>query len=879
MEKKGGKNAAKEPAEQSRQTQPSPPPGPQKAADDGDAGGYGQHMRYKILDSHEEFQNTLHEVLVRMALNYPFEALPLLRTQQNADKVIASNNFLAQLPKDYRNEMLGKRYHDPDQNTQTSSSSKGKPRAIERILQDAQERSKKFTTRHADTVEYLTEVTKFLQEVQKRQPSGTNRNLDVQNRRNDNLCAQSSADLRFLLRILRPPPVEEVLKAAGEDLETEAHLQSSRTTTADELFAPYCGRHIDPGTRILSALTPYSIFDGAGAARRPSTGGGGGGATNKKKMKNATSSRTGDGGGGPTSRRAPLQAGEVLAVLRDNADSIFTDPRNVAQLLFLGVGRSLPSISSSASSGTSWMTARTNTGTSSNILTTRIEALSAMYDWYTDITRITGTARGAQDLRGPTVWKMPGLAAMGLPPRQAAKVPNEEFDLKKHSLVKNEHSRIWPVLTTHSNAHYHHSEDDLTEIWPDLFNFVGSGISNPRYIEVVDRRGRVHRQLIKGNDDPRQDALVQQSFKLCSEILLDNDADQEGGEMHHHGALVDHVENPTSSLLSKSAGGGSGGAWMVDGTISTMRARRKMRRRPLALRTYKVIPLAPFQGVMEWVRPTIPFKDWAGDAHEYYFPEDLRPFADSSLLSNPFFVDPRDPNAPKVCPLTGFDRQGRSTPDAVRIKVYQAIMQRTHPALPFFFLERFPGCSEWLAATRNFATSVATTSIVGYIFGIGDRHCSNILLDPASGQVVHIDFGMIFDHASIYLRIREMVPFRMTPDFVAALGCQGLKNALFRGSFESTLHALRGNMELLSTICEVFLVDPVAKWCVEQDTVCNADAEHALTGMREKLLDFKDPLNLQSFKGNPSAFIAHLLNQATSIENLGTIFSGWAAWC
>ena len=37
--------------------------------------------------------------------------------------------------------------------------------------------------------------------------------------------------------------------------------------------------------------------------------------------------------------------------------------------------------------------------------------------------------------------------------------------------------------------------------------------------------------------------------------------------------------------------------------------------------------------------------------------------------------------------------------------------------------------------------SVAVTSIVGYILGIGDRHLLNILLDQTTAEVVHIDFG------------------------------------------------------------------------------------------------------------------------------------------
>lgn len=37
--------------------------------------------------------------------------------------------------------------------------------------------------------------------------------------------------------------------------------------------------------------------------------------------------------------------------------------------------------------------------------------------------------------------------------------------------------------------------------------------------------------------------------------------------------------------------------------------------------------------------------------------------------------------------------------------------------------------------------SIATTSIAGYILGLGDRHLNNILIDQTTAEVIHIDFG------------------------------------------------------------------------------------------------------------------------------------------
>lgn len=45
---------------------------------------------------------------------------------------------------------------------------------------------------------------------------------------------------------------------------------------------------------------------------------------------------------------------------------------------------------------------------------------------------------------------------------------------------------------------------------------------------------------------------------------------------------------------------------------------------------------------------------------------------------------------------------------------------------------------------------------VGYIVGLGDRHSMNILIDPATGEVVHIDLGVAFDQG-LMLKTPERV--------------------------------------------------------------------------------------------------------------------------
>jgi ataxia telangiectasia mutated family protein len=46
---------------------------------------------------------------------------------------------------------------------------------------------------------------------------------------------------------------------------------------------------------------------------------------------------------------------------------------------------------------------------------------------------------------------------------------------------------------------------------------------------------------------------------------------------------------------------------------------------------------------------------------------------------------------------------------------------------------------------------VATHNVflVGHILGIGDRHTSNILVHTKTGELVHIDFGYVFEQAKV----------------------------------------------------------------------------------------------------------------------------------
>ncbi|KAH6605138.1 Serine/threonine-protein kinase tel1 [Trichoderma cornu-damae] len=103
---------------------------------------------------------------------------------------------------------------------------------------------------------------------------------------------------------------------------------------------------------------------------------------------------------------------------------------------------------------------------------------------------------------------------------------------------------------------------------------IASGVSAPKIITAIGTDGVKYKQLVKGGqDDLRQDAIMEQVFAAVSSLL----------KLH-----------------------------------------RATRQRNLGIRTYKVLPLTASSGLIEFVRDTIPLHEFLMPAHERYHPRDLK---------------------------------------------------------------------------------------------------------------------------------------------------------------------------------------------------------------------------------------------------------------
>jgi ataxia telangiectasia mutated family protein len=111
----------------------------------------------------------------------------------------------------------------------------------------------------------------------------------------------------------------------------------------------------------------------------------------------------------------------------------------------------------------------------------------------------------------------------------------------------------------------------------EVYSNVG-GINAPKRITCKATDGTSRTQLVKGQDDLRQDAVMQQVFTMMNSLLT--------------------INKQTKNLR---------------------------------IRTYKIVPLSMRSGVLEWVENTMPIGEYLagrsgdGGAHTKYRPKDKNP--------------------------------------------------------------------------------------------------------------------------------------------------------------------------------------------------------------------------------------------------------------
>ncbi|PPQ64768.1 hypothetical protein CVT24_007854 [Panaeolus cyanescens] len=384
-------------------------------------------------------------------------------------------------------------------------------------------------------------------------------------------------------------------------------------------------------------------------------------------------------------------------------------------------------------------------------------------------------------------------------------------------------------------------------VWITRYDTVfrnAGGNSVPKIVTCVGSDGRKYKQLFKGegSDDLRQDAVMEQVFDLVNNIL---------------------------------------------------RRDQETRRRSLQVRDYKVIPLDTQAGLLEFVEKTQQIGNILKGMHaKWVSGHNIRLV---SLTERNFRYNPHD-----ILPDEFYkdlkSLHTHKSPRQVKLAKFLENRKRFKPAMRHYFMELYKMPLDWFRRRLAYTRSVATTSIVGHVLGLGDRHVSNILIDNVSGEVVHIDLGIAFEQGKL-LPVPECVPFRMTADMVDGMGTSGTAG-VFQRCAEETLRVLREESGVILTVLEVFKHDPLHQWTVSEIKVHKAqDTATSIISPLNEATRFNFGIGIDMTSGSADeaadralSSVARKLDKSLSVEstvneliaeatdpmNLATIYCGWS---
>ncbi|KAK2465988.1 hypothetical protein APHAL10511_001629 [Amanita phalloides] len=300
-----------------------------------------------------------------------------------------------------------------------------------------------------------------------------------------------------------------------------------------------------------------------------------------------------------------------------------------------------------------------------------------------------------------------------------------------------------------------------------------------------------------------------------------------------------------------------------------LKANSESRRRQLHIRTYGVVTLNEECGFIQWVPNTLPIRPVL---LKYYDAKRIRSW--SGEMNDTFrkIKDAGDKDAGRL-----FSEQ---------------ILPMFPPVFHEWFIETFPEPSAWFTSRLTYSRTAAVMSMVGFILGLGDRHCENILLDVNTGDVVHVDFNCLFEKGKT-LETPERVPFRLTQNMVVGCGVTGIEG-VFRIACEVTLQLLRDNKDSLMNVLDAFIHDPLVEWEDEKRKLereptkrnqvkASVDlgmlARNALSPIEKKLngihMTNKEKVEKEC---STSTLVQILLQEATDLANLAKMYPGWAPW-
>ncbi|XP_044101561.1 DNA-dependent protein kinase catalytic subunit isoform X2 [Neovison vison] len=230
--------------------------------------------------------------------------------------------------------------------------------------------------------------------------------------------------------------------------------------------------------------------------------------------------------------------------------------------------------------------------------------------------------------------------------------------------------------------------------------------------------------------------------------------------------------------------------------------------RNMQLKTYHVIPMTSRLGLIEWIENTFTLKD----------------FLLSNMSREEKAAYTSDPKAPP-CEYRDWLAKMSGKYDAGAYMAMFKAASRSETVTSFrrreskvpadllkrAFLKMSTGPEAFLALRSHFASSHALMCISHWILGIGDRHLNNFMISMETGGMIGIDFGHAFGSATQFLPVPELMPFRLTRQFINLM--LPMKEAGVMSSvMVHALRAFRSHSDLLINTMDVFVKEPSFDW-------------------------------------------------------------------